>query len=336
MLIAGATVTLDPGSIFQGETDEIFHKFNQCIDILENVMSSFEVIRNNLESYFKDDVQPVLWTFHPRSVFGRLMDFVERLKLVKSMLANSLEFIKLEKVEFGGIEGRVLSKKCAEVLEDFNSLYIQLGNITYDILDPEDFNIEKDYENFCTQCADFDRRLGAIFSQAFDECYTLESIFKLIAIMGVLVDRPLIGKEVLHKYSRILELFNEELDSVKVTFDQGVSEGIPIDEHYPPVVGALTWLFKLRERIRIPAEDFMILENEIVTSEDAIYMMNKFEEMTLILAEYGSGIFKRWVATVPGQITSSLNKFQLVRDPQTKLLAVNFDKELNAALREVK
>ena len=47
-----------------------------------------------------------------------------------------IEFLKLEKVEFGGLRGRGLSEKVQEMFTDFSDMVNQLSTKSYDPLDP--------------------------------------------------------------------------------------------------------------------------------------------------------------------------------------------------------
>ncbi|PSN39336.1 Dynein beta chain [Blattella germanica] len=137
---------------------------------------TFEEYRHSLDSFFPKDVDPVPWTFHPRTVFEREIKFVRRLTLVENFFATSMEFLKLEKVEIGGWKGRPLSTKVEAVFSEFNVAFTVFGNITYDPLDPE----EENFDIFMQKISDLDRKLAAIFCQAFDDCFNLESIYKEI------------------------------------------------------------------------------------------------------------------------------------------------------------
>ena len=46
--------------------------------------------------------------------------------------------MKLERVEVGGLKGRLLSIKIVEVSKEFNELFAVFSTKTYDLLDPED------------------------------------------------------------------------------------------------------------------------------------------------------------------------------------------------------
>jgi len=90
-----------------------------------------------------------------------------------------LEFMKLEKVEIGGLKGRLLSSKVIAVFAEFNEHLTMFGSKTYDALDPEDPAFELDYADFQRKIRDLDRRLASILCQAFDDCCNLESVFKV-------------------------------------------------------------------------------------------------------------------------------------------------------------
>nr|CAI5828900.1 unnamed protein product [Callosobruchus analis] len=341
MMIESSERSLDPSNIFQGDVEEIFKKLNQTIAVLQKVQDSFEYVRDNLSICYKEPQEgeePVVqkpWAFHRRNVFQRLIEFVERLKVIRNILGTHLEFSKLEKVEIGGIKGRQLSQKCEHIFEEFNKLYNVFNNIQYDVLDLTDTSIIKDYDAFNEKCEDLDRRLAAIFAQAFDDCYNLESIFKMINVIGNLIHRPAINSEVTVKFPVIIEFFNHELDTVKKLYDEGKKYGVPLHKNYPPVSGTLLWIQTMKNRIGLPIEDFKLLEHDIVKSEDALHAFDKVDQMMSILDNEYVQVFKKWCEYVPGQIEKSMSKLELVKIAKD-LIALNLDKELVAILREVR
>jgi dynein heavy chain len=93
-----------------------------------------------------------------------------------------MEFLKLEKVEISGLKGRLLSTKIAGVFSQFHEAFTVFGGITYDPLDPEDDSFVHDYTVFMEKIDDMDHKLAAIFCQAFDDCFNLESLYKVSCI----------------------------------------------------------------------------------------------------------------------------------------------------------
>lgn len=333
LLIEATEKDLDPDSLFQGEPDEMHDKVSKCIDQLQLFLTSFKNVRNNLESYFKEDVEPIPWNFHQRTVFQRLMDFIERLLLVDSILVAALEFGKLEKVEFAGIRGRLLSQRCTEIFDEFKTSYSVFSNIQYELLTPEVNNIIGDYNEFFTKCEELDRRLAAIFEQAFDECYNLESTFKLLNIIGTLIERSIIQDGLAAKLEKIILMFEAEVDTVKILFDKGIKYGPPLDKNYPPVAGKMIWLDKLESRITIPAESYK--DQDFVETEETIHVFEKYQQMKGLLDAEEKKTMNAWISALPSLIATCLAKTHLLRNDRG-LLELNLDDGMVAILREVK
>lgn len=55
------------------------------------------------------------WTFRTDAAFERFDRYCERLRLLDHILVTAIEFLKLEKVELGGVTGRPLGMRIAEV-----------------------------------------------------------------------------------------------------------------------------------------------------------------------------------------------------------------------------
>ena len=53
-------------------------------------------------------------------------------------METAMEFMKLEKIEFGGIKGKMLSAQVVQIFEEFNELYKVFTERSYDSLDPLD------------------------------------------------------------------------------------------------------------------------------------------------------------------------------------------------------
>lgn len=90
-----------------------------------------------------------------------------------------LEFTKLEKIEIGGIKGRVLSGRVTNISADFQNELTEFINKCSDVLDPDDEVFIENYEYFKNQVEKSDLKLAAILCEAFDDCNNLESIFKV-------------------------------------------------------------------------------------------------------------------------------------------------------------
>ncbi|XP_075225795.1 dynein beta chain, ciliary-like [Lycorma delicatula] len=293
----------------------------------------FESCRTHLVTLFPPDVEPVPWLFHSILIFGRLDVYLQRLEVI------DVKYLKLEKVEIGGLSGRILGVKVSNIFDEFSMAFGVLQSVTYDPADPEDPSFIDDYKQFVDKIIDLDRRMAAIATIAFDECCNLEAIFKMLYVMGSMLERPAIVAEMTSKYPRILKLLHNELDTVKELYDKQLrmykETNYMIDLYWPPVAGILIWIYKLRCRIQNPVESFKAFENPIVQCEDAKRIFEKYEDMMSLLEEFEQEVYYKWDSTVTGICAENLAKTLVTVRPNL-LLELNFDPQLEATLKEVR
>ncbi|XP_052121253.1 dynein beta chain, ciliary-like isoform X2 [Frankliniella occidentalis] len=337
LLIQQAKRYLDPSSIFQSDVDEAKQRVQLSIATLKVFRQYFDEYRENIASFFKDR-EPVLWTFHPNIVFGRLQLFVERLHTIQWFFDTVLEFLKLEKLELGGLKGRVLSTKITAVSQEFNEHFTMFASKSYDVLDPEDTTFLQDYNVFQNRIWDLDRRLAAILCQGFDECYNLEAVFKLIYIAGSVLDRPLIKEEFTAKYKDIIVMLRREVDDIQRIYEEQMEEHargyMPVDTHMPPVAGALRWCNMVRQRLVAPMQSFKALDHPVAKSQEAMDIIEHSERILEGMEKLEKAMVGAWAAEVPAQCERNLARSLLCKNEKTHELTLNFHHQLAAILRE--
>ena len=253
LLVEMARKFLDPTSIFQIEVEEGLDKVKLSIRNLKEFKTCFQEYKTALPSYFTDQGKPAkTWEgVQEPLVFTRYDSFVTRLEVMMEFFNTAVQFLKLEKVEIGGIRGKALTSNINKVYEEFRDLYSVFSMRTYDALDPMDKGFIKDYQKFNEKVFALDRKLGAILSRAFDDCIISESIFKLLHIFGTLVERRLIAMELSDKMPMLLEMLNNELEGAKEVFEQQETrvkdQGKALmDRNMPPVSGQICFSVELR------------------------------------------------------------------------------------------
>ncbi|KAK9886615.1 hypothetical protein WA026_017537 [Henosepilachna vigintioctopunctata] len=337
LLIECAVKDLDPSSIFLGEAEEICVKVTKTIEMLNIFLDTFEYVRQNLKDFYdkNEKVTPLEWTFHRRRAFQRLLELLDRLHLIKKILEANINYSKLERVEIGGLRGKYLTMKCEEIFADFGRVYSVFQNITYNALDIEDNQIHGDCKLFEEKCDDIDNRLASVFEQAFDDCTNLDASFKLINIIGNLMERPSVRSEVTKKLPELIEKMNDEVDSIKKSYDDCEKNGVQLHNYCPPIFGRVFWYKKLRERIDSHEEHLRLIEHEIIQSEEAVYMLAKYAQMREILDQRTSEVLTEWAERIREEIQESMDKTQLAKDAQGDIF-VNLDPRLEAILREMR
>lgn len=349
LMIESVSRYLDPSSLFQGEPDESLTNINKVIKILEDHKKCFKEYRERLPEFaarLSPEKDPILWTFRPNEIFERFDHFMNRLYTIRDIFDTANEFFKLEKFELGGLKGRNLSRSVQEIFEKFKNVYFSWSQIQFDPLDPSPNlkHFEKQRKKFQAESEAYENKLAAIVVQAFDECYTIESLIKLIEVCGSLLQRPIVYKEIKDKLDNMLDLYNYDLSKVKDIFDNGVDAmnangltGLKVDRSFPPVTGALTWIKKMKHRVVKPTEELPNIEfkDVIFDTEEGRFTMDKVQEMCKLLDELDVYIFSKWCERVPREIDENMQKY-LLKYIDGGLLELNFDQALVTALKEVK
>uniref|UniRef100_H0Z5T6 Dynein axonemal heavy chain 17 n=1 Tax=Taeniopygia guttata TaxID=59729 RepID=H0Z5T6_TAEGU len=340
LLIQQAVLYLSPEELLKGEVEESLGKVQTVLDILNAFKGALEERRANLQVYYEPGQQVRSWDFHPRLVFARLDSFLQRLQMVQGLLSTALDLAELEKIEFGGMRGKALGQQVLDMYEEFQEGYQVFSERAYDCLDLANLEFEQDALDFQQKVEDMDRRLGTVFSQAFSDAPDLEHIFKLLAMFRNLLERPVLAAVAAGKVPVLLSMFSTALDHARLTYTRHTQAGLqlgfpPLHKNVPPVAGALGWARELRARIQGPLEHLRHIPGLSLDCARGRRVVQKYEEMIQLLDRYQEKLYLDWSQTVSEKSQYNLAQPLLRRDPETKLITVNFDPQLVSVLREV-
>ncbi|XP_027763088.1 dynein heavy chain 9, axonemal-like [Empidonax traillii] len=340
LFIQQAVVYLSPEDLLKGEMEESLGKVQIVLDILNGFKGVFEERRENLHMYYEPGQEVRKWDFHSRMVFARLDSFLKRLEMVKSLLTTALDLTKLEKMEFSGIRGRALGQQVLDMHEEFQEAYKVFAERSYDCLDLDSTEFEQDALGFQQKVEDIDHRLSTVFTQAFDDTLDLEHIFKLLTMFQSLLERPVIAAVAADKWPVLISMFSTALDQTRLIYCRHTQAGLelgspPLHKNMPPVAGALAWARELRARIQRPFDQLRHIPHLCLDSAQGKRVVQKYEEMIQLLDRYQDKLYLDWSQTVSEKSQYNLTQPLIRRDPETKLITVNFDPQLVSVLREV-
>ncbi|XP_008847899.1 dynein heavy chain 17, axonemal [Nannospalax galili] len=324
----------------QGEIEEVLSGISLSVGVLKELFHAYDFCCANMKLFFKDK-PTVPWEFPSSLAFSRMNSFLHRVQTIEDLYKTAIEFLKLEKIELGGVHGSIHGNLVTQIYNAVFEMVKVFADCKYDPLDPGDSSFDEDYSDFETKIQDLDRRLATIFCQAFDDCTSIESSTKLLYMCGSLLERPLILVQVVPRYSVMLELFNTELDNAKLMYDAQMAASAegnipPIHKNMPPVAGQLKWSLEMQERLEVSMKHLKHIDHPVMSSAEAKLVYEKYDEMMELLRSRREKIYQQWVGGVDENCHFNLGQPILQRDPFSSLIQVNFSKTLVAVLREVK
>ncbi|EDQ88776.1 outer dynein arm heavy chain beta [Monosiga brevicollis MX1] len=334
-VIASITGFIEPRSLFAQELEEGIKKPQEAINVIEALHHEFDATRTAIHEASQAGKCPS-WEFEKPLVFKRIDSYAARLRKLHTVFAAFLDFAKLEKVEVSGDKlNKQIQNIFVEQSERFEQLMKETGEEGFDCLNPAVPDFDQVFREIMTTTADWDRRLAAIACQAFERVNSLEAAFKLVISFQGLLDRPNIADDVSSQYPRMVAMLEEDLDIVKNIFDHQ-RENMLLNKNMPPVAGALKSISELRDRVNRPRQEMEKLEHPAFHGDDVKRAFGKHQELLERFTAFELEVYQQWADRVGQESAANLNRPLLLRTPETSLIAVNFDPQLVATLREVK
>ena len=322
---------LDPSSIVSSEPQEATTKLALTMKNLASFRKQYDRCRSVLE---KQEDPARRWSFENDVVFDRLQLFADRVSQLQEVMSTIVEFSKLERVEIGGTRGALLSAQVSQVFEDFTHETNAFLSISYDVLSPEETRFDDDLRRFRVTISDLEARLLSLLTQSFDDCASVDAIFKLLDSFEGLLQRELLAREFSKKYQVLVKLFSADLEDAFRIFASH-RRNPPVHDNMPPVAGVLWWSTSLKDRVELYYSQILKLDSTLLETDDGKDLMRRYELLVFEVREFEAFHFERWKSTIGQVSTAKLNE-NVINRVGTDRLKVNFDPELVKLLREVK
>uniref|UniRef100_A0AAV2MDL9 AAA+ ATPase domain-containing protein n=1 Tax=Knipowitschia caucasica TaxID=637954 RepID=A0AAV2MDL9_KNICA len=151
-----SAVYLSEDVLLREDTEESFHMVQKAI----NVFHSFKEYYHAQRLHLADSRSPVPWDFPSALVFARFNKFINRLQQIEDVLGIMLDFARMEKLEFGGVKGKLYNDKSKQLHAEFCNHCQTIKHTTNNPMDCDSKGFEKDYSAFKEKIVDFECRLG--------------------------------------------------------------------------------------------------------------------------------------------------------------------------------
>uniref|UniRef100_A0A3P8V3P1 Dynein axonemal heavy chain 11 n=1 Tax=Cynoglossus semilaevis TaxID=244447 RepID=A0A3P8V3P1_CYNSE len=329
MLIEQASTYLSAELLLREDTVDSLQMVKRVIRVFRCFRGSYQTHRERLANHVKH----APWDFPSAMIFARFNQFFNRMLQLEDLFEIMLDFQRMEKLEFGGLQGKACSEHASHMYQDFSHhcrLLKHSENSPFD-LNSQDF--ENEYNEFKVWMLDFERHFASLLCLAFKDCSGLESASKLLTIIGPFLERRQIRQIFSPNLVLLQQYFREELEKCKTLFKswthQVESGGIKNMAH---TSGALKWTKMLRKRIQTPWEKI----KQFFEIGGLVKENNMFMEMMSLLDQYEHDVHSEWCNSVEQSCLINLNQPLISRNASSGLVSVNFNPKLIEVLKDVK
>ncbi|XP_051263753.1 dynein axonemal heavy chain 11 isoform X2 [Dicentrarchus labrax] len=305
----------------------------RVIKIFRCFRDSYQTQRERLANHVKH----APWDFPSAMIFARFNQFLNRMLQLEGLFEIMLDFQRLEKLEFGGLNGKLYSENAAQMYKEFSNLCQTLKHSENSPLDLSSQDFEREYKDFKVRIGDFECRLASLLCLAFKDCSGLESAFKLLTIAGPFLERKQIRQIFSPNFLLLQQHFREELEKCKCLFKSQLNQmESGLTKNMAHTSGALKWAKMLRERIQTPWEKMRLLFDMPAGGVEMVKENYMYMEMLSVLDQYEEDIYSDWCNGLEQSCLINLNQPILSRNTSSGLISVNFNPELTEVLKDVK
>uniref|UniRef100_A0A7N6BNC5 AAA+ ATPase domain-containing protein n=1 Tax=Anabas testudineus TaxID=64144 RepID=A0A7N6BNC5_ANATE len=333
LLIEQASTYLSGDLLLREDPEESLQMVQKVIKVFRCFTDSYQTQRERLASHVKH----APWDFPSAMIFARFNMFLNRMLQLEDLFDIMLDFQRMEKLEFGGLKGKLYSEHTAQMYKEFGNACHALKHSENSPFDLESQDFENEYKDFKAWVVDFECRLASLLCLAFKDCSGLESVFKLLMIVGPFFKRRQIRQIFSPNFLVLQQHFREELENCKCMFKSQLSEmENGLTKNMARTSGALKWTKMLRERIETPWEKIRLLFDMHAGGVQMVKECHMYKEMLSLLDQYEKDIYSDWCNSMEQACLINLNQSLILRDNSSGLISVNFNSKLTEVLKDVK
>uniref|UniRef100_A0A3B4YI13 Dynein axonemal heavy chain 11 n=1 Tax=Seriola lalandi dorsalis TaxID=1841481 RepID=A0A3B4YI13_SERLL len=325
LLIEQASTYLSADLLLREDPVESLQMVKMVIQVFRCFRDSYQTQRERLANHVKH----APWDFPSAMIFARFNQFLNRMLQLEGLFDIMLDFQRMEKLEFGGLKGKLYSEHAAQMYKEFTSHCQVLKHSENSPFDLNSQDFENEYKDVKAWIVDFECHLASLLCLAFKDCSGLESAFKLLTIVGPFLERRQIRQIFSPNFLLLQQHFREELEKCKCLFKSQLYQmERGLTKNMAHTSGALKWAKMLRERIQTPWEKIRLLFDR---SEHNMYI-----EMMSLLDQYELDIYSDWCNRLEQACLINLDQPLISRNTSSGLVSVNFNPKLTEVLKDVK
>ncbi|TMS10512.1 Dynein heavy chain 11, axonemal [Larimichthys crocea] len=333
LFIEQASTYLSADLLLREDPEESLQMVKSVIKVFRCFRDSYQTQRERLANHVKH----APWDFPSAMIFTRFNQFFNRMLQLEDLFEIMLDFQRMEKLEFGGLKGKLYSEHAAQMYREFTNHCHSLKHSAHCPLDLNSQDFEIEYKDFKVRIGDFECRLASLLCLAFEDCSGLESAFKLLTIVGPFLERRQIRQIFSPNFFLLQQHFREELERCKCLFKSQLNQmESGLTKNVAHTSGALKWAKMLRERIQTPWEKIKLLFDMPTGGLQMVQENYMYVEMLSLLDQYEEDIYSDWCNGLEQACLINLNQPLLSRHATSGLISVNFNTKLTEVLKDVK
>ncbi|KAM9310019.1 dynein axonemal heavy chain 11 [Pholidichthys leucotaenia] len=332
LLIEKASTWLSADLLLREDLEESLKMVKVVIKVFRRFRDSYQTQRERVANQLKH----APWDFPSAMIFSRFDRFFDRMLQLENFFEIMLDYQRIEKLEFGGIKGKVYSELIAQMHQEFSDLCQALKQSKNSPLDFNSQGFEREYKDFKIRIVDFEKRFASLLCLIFKDCSGLESVLKMLMMVRPFLERTHVRELFSPNFILLQQYFREELENCKCLFKSLCNQmECGLTKNMAQTSGALKCATVIRGRFQSPWEKIILLFGIPTEVVEMVKEYNMHLKMLSHLNQYKEDIYSEWCKGLEQCCLINQNQTLITRDC-SGLISVNFNSKLSEVLKDVK
>lgn len=337
--------------IFAGDVEASIKTLNNCIECGDQWRAHYRTTCNQIAKY-----SDKTWDYDQSSIFAQIDAFVQRCRDMLEICECQLQFTRKlwdESAQqkksggssasadattvaiplFGGSNGPEITKRLSEIEVAFDRELQNLWSMKDLILDVKATRWHDEFNSFKQVVKYLEVMMQNVITSVFESALTVESQVALLDTFYFLSKKDSIRRAVEKKLLDVHQCFLQELNVVKVEFDQH-RKAPEIFRFHADFSGSAFWARFLLRRIKQPMECLQSISLLFPPTSVSLEVANQYEPLALALEDFVIKTHAEWTASISPTIHTRLDS-SLMAKSGDKTLEMRFDPNLSRLLAEV-
>ena len=307
------------GLLYEQDRLKLIEKFNSCIQLNQTYQRIYEgTMKKKVPNQNdKGGSERELRTHF--IIFGKFDAFANRCKTLVELFTTIDQFHNLKNCQVEGM---------AAIVSNF------IENVDFTVrckdsimLDPRNHAFDDQFKAFKDQCAEKDKQIRKIISDAFQVTQTVKDAIDLHETLRETMTRDEGKAELDVWFKTTLQRFEEDVTNVRTWFTQQ-ADNPPVPKNMPPLAGKIAWVRQLINRINGPMEIFSKYDESFLRKISPSYNKALYHFMSYENKKYHE--FTEAANLLKKEMQNTLLKM----DPTTHALAINFSLDVLKVFQE--
>lgn len=321
---------IDGTSLLSGDPAESLDHMKHCQQCLERFNRSYIIFKERILQEAGSS-----FTLNNQAVMPSFITLCKRMELIKPIVQTIIEYNRFDKTEVGGIHGNRLSLDFQNVLKSFQDTESNLTGMEENLLTVDDEFFDKKIKEIQSDFNELDVRAVAIAHWAIEDVSSVVSLGQILSGLNALLRRPFFIESFKKLYPAIIDLFERDVSLINETYHNEKSKP-PALIGIPETTSDFIWCNGLIQRLKTMEEIFQNTIPEIFYDPGMRRALEKMHDVQASIEQTESEKISMWASSITEDYNEKLKTPLIVRDPETRLLSMNFDSDLSRLLDEVK